>query len=68
MKIEISNKKFEAKDLILKHLDLPDPCPIRVEIRDDSLFLYIGARDWQWDFEDETLVGCGIKTGEEDDV
>jgi len=61
MKIEIPNKKFEMQDLILPTLDLPDPCPVRVEIRDDSLFLYVGARDWQWDFEDETFVGCGTK-------
>lgn len=61
MKIEIPNKKFEIKDLILPTLDLPDPCPIKIEIRDDSLLLYIGARDWQWDFEDATLVGCGTR-------
>ncbi len=69
MKVEIPNKKFEAEDLILPDLDLPDPCPVRVEIRDDCLFLYIGARDWQWDFEDEHLVGCGtaVKMGYERD-
>jgi len=65
MKIEIPNKKFEMQDLILPVLDLPDPCPIRIEIRDDSLFLYVGARDWQWDFEDESLVGCGTRLMEE---
>jgi len=53
------NKKFETEDLILPYLNLPDPCPIKVEIRDNSLFLCVGPRDWQWDFDDETWVGCG---------
>ncbi len=54
------NKKFEKiQDRILPIIDLPNPCEIRVEIRDGSLFLYVGPRDWQWDFEDESFVGCG---------
>ncbi len=52
-------KTFKIDDLILPNLSLPDPCPVKIEIRDDSLFLQIGQRDWQWDFEDEKLVGCG---------
>jgi len=59
MKVEIGDRAFEIHDLVLPTLDLPDPCPVRIEIRDDSIFLYIGDRDWQWDFEDKHLVGCG---------
>lgn len=53
------NKKYETEDLILPRLDLPDPCPVRIEIRDDSVFLYVGQRDWQWDYEDESFVAQG---------
>ncbi|KKN88135.1 hypothetical protein LCGC14_0252070 [marine sediment metagenome] len=67
MKIEVPNKKFEMMDLILPTLDLPDPCSIKIEIRDDSVFLYIGARDWQWDFGDERLVGCGTTVSPQGD-
>ncbi|KKM21678.1 hypothetical protein LCGC14_1633080 [marine sediment metagenome] len=52
-------KTFKIDDLILPNLSLPDPCPVKIEIRDGSLFLQIGQRDWQWDFEDEKFVGCG---------
>jgi len=64
MKITMKDKRYEIKDLILPGLDLAEPCPVRIEIRDDSIFLYVGARDWQWDFEDESLVGCGTSLGE----
>ena len=55
----MSNKRYELKDSILPILDLPDPCPIKIEIKNDSVYLHIGPRDWQWDFEDEKFVGCG---------
>ena len=58
----MTNKTFKAKDLILPDLSLPDPCPIKIEIRDDSIFLFVGPRDWQWDFESEKWVGCGTRT------
>jgi len=54
-----TSKKYKIEDIILPDLNLPDPCPIKIEIRDSSVFLYIGPRDWQWDFEDESFVGCG---------
>ena len=52
-------KTFEHQDLILPVIKLPDPCPIRIEIKDDYVLLYIGQRDWQWDSETGELVGCG---------
>ena len=57
----MKNKTYKQEDLILPGLDLPDPCPVKIEIRDNSVFLYIGSRDWQWDYEDESLVGCGTR-------
>ena len=55
------NRKYEIKDLVLPTLDLPDPCRVKIEIRGKSIFLHVGQRDWQWDYEDESLVGCGTK-------
>ncbi len=52
-------KIFQHNDLILPMLELPDPCPIKIEIRDNYLFLYVGARDWQWDTKTGELIGCG---------
>ena len=52
-------KTFEVDDLILANLTLTNPVPIKIEIRDDSIFLYIGQRDWQWDLKTGGLVGCG---------
>jgi len=63
MKISIPNKKYRVieGDLILPTLDLSNPCPIKIEIRNDSIFLYIGPRDWQWDFDSGKFVGCGTR-------
>ena len=52
-------KTFKALDYLLPTLDLPDPCPIKVEIRNNSLFLHVGPRDIQWDFDSELWVGQG---------
>ena len=57
--------KFEVTDLTLPLLELPDPCPIRVEMRNDSLHLYVGPRDWQWDLENGELVGCGTRLADD---
>ena len=52
-------KIFEYKDLILSKLNLPDPCPIKIEIKGDFIYLFVGQRDWQWKFSDGKFVGCG---------
>ena len=50
--------KVEYSDILLPTLELPDPCKIRVEVRDDQVFLYVGQRDWQWHV-DGRWIGCG---------
>jgi len=61
-------KTYKMDDLILPHLDLPDPCPIKIEIRDGTISLHIGPRDWQWDLEDEEFVGCGTSLLKHEDA
>ena len=64
MRIELE----EVQDLVLPMLDLPDPCLVKIEVIDDMLFLWIGPRDWQWDFKTGELIGQGtaLESGEED--
>ena len=51
--------KYVHQDLILPGLNLPDPCPIEIETRDDgSVVLKIGPRDWLWNAEGR-MVECG---------
>lgn len=39
---------YEVNDHVLAYLDLPYPCPVRIEIDGDSVRLYVGPRDWEW--------------------
>jgi len=64
LKAAMEAKEFKITDDILTWLGaegkLPDPCPIRISIRDgDDVRLWIGPRDWQWDFKTGQLVGAG---------
>ena len=59
----MKDKRFEINDIVLPSLELPDPCPIKIEIRDGSIYLYVGQRDFQWDLKDEEFVGCGTRRG-----
>ena len=52
-------KTFKIDDLILAGLNLPDPCPVRIKIEHSRIHLYIGPRDWAWDFHTQELTGCG---------
>lgn len=52
-------KTFEQVDAILPILKLPIPCLVKVIITDKYVILNVGPRDWQWDIENGTLVGCG---------
>lgn len=50
---------YELEDNILPMLKLPGPCPIRIEVTDDSVLLFIGPRDFQWDKESGEWIGSG---------
>ena len=51
---------FKLEDIVLPQMDLPDPCPIRIEITDDSVLLFIGRRDFQWDKETQEWLASGM--------
>lgn len=55
--------KIEYNDLVLPDLKLPDPCPIKVEFRDNQVFLCVGQRDWQW-HADGRFIGCSTDVSE----
>ena len=50
---------YEEDDSILPILNLPNPCGVRIEIKDDSILLYVGQRDWCWDRKTGLLTGAG---------
>ncbi len=52
-------KVFSVDDLVLSKLKLPDPCPVRIEIRNECVYLHVGPRDWQWRLSDASFVGSG---------
>jgi len=52
-------KVFTASDLVLPILKIPDPCPVRVEITDEYVYLFVGSRDWQWRLSDGECIGTG---------
>lgn len=43
---------------ILRHQN-PDSVPVKIRLTDEYVFLYVGARDWQWSRKDGHLIGCG---------
>lgn len=51
-------------DLVIAGINLP----VRIEIRDGCIHLYIGPHDWQWDFDTEEFIGSGthLEVPEED--
>lgn len=53
-------KIFQISDLIVPTLKFSTPCPIRVRITEEFIFLYVGQRDWQWRISDSSLIGCGM--------
>ena len=50
---------YKLEDTILPNLNLPDPCPIEIRITDDSVLLFVGRRDFQWDKETGEWIGSG---------
>jgi hypothetical protein len=56
--------KYSHQDQILPLLqmqgELPDSCPVTVELTEEFVYLFVGQRDWQWDRETGRLVGAGL--------
>jgi hypothetical protein len=54
---------FRVADQVLPILAargrLPDPCPVRVRLTDEHVFLYVGQRDWQWNRRTGEMIGAG---------
>jgi len=59
-------KEFTINDLVMPILKFPDPCPVRIEITDEFVYLFVGQRDWQWRVSDGSLVGSGCGLCESD--
>ena len=39
---------YAEDDEILPQIMLPVPCPIRIDITDTCVRLFVGQRDWEW--------------------
>ena len=61
-------ERFSINDLIVPLLaeqgrlrgnNTEPSCPIRVEVRNDDVRLWVGPRDWQWDRRTGALIGAG---------
>ena len=67
-------ERFSIQDLIVPMLaeqgrlggtDTEPSCPIRLEVRNEDVRLWIGPRDWQWNRKTGALIGAGTcLTGE----
>lgn len=51
---------YEEGDSILPGMELPNPVNIRIEIKDDSVALFVGRRDWSWNRKTGELNGSGF--------
>ena len=60
MQSKKSVKVFEARDLVIPILDLPVPCPIKVEIDDDRVSLFMGNRTIEWDKQTGEIIESRI--------
>ena len=60
-------KRYFVLDNILPDMELPSPCPVKIKIKDGCIFLYVGARDWSWDFETGKFIGAGTLLCSKDD-
>jgi hypothetical protein len=50
---------YMVDDVILPGLALPEPCPVRIDISDDFIRLFVGQRDWQWERGSPEICACG---------
>lgn len=55
---------YATDDLILSELNLPHPCPIRIEITAEKVRLTIGQRDFDWNRGCPDLSGSGTMLSE----
>ena len=53
--------EYKIEDLILPNLTLPEPCPIRIMLDGKNVRLFVGQRDWGWDYFTGKLTGCGTE-------
>ncbi len=51
---------YADDDVILPCIALPNPCPIRVDIHEDRIRLFIGQRDWEWIRGCPDVSACGV--------
>jgi cytochrome c1 len=55
---------YKQNDLILPHLNLPYPCPIRIVVTENRkgegyISLFVGQRDWEWNRKTGKFVASG---------
>ena len=55
----MSEEHYADDDVVLPVLTLPSPCPIRIDIHEDRVSLFIGNRDWEWKRECPDVTACG---------
>lgn len=56
---QASPQVYEERDSILPILELENPCGVRVELKPDTVSLFVGQRDWCWDRKTGLLKGAG---------
>ena len=44
---DLNSMEYRTEDIILPDLELPNPCPIKIRVTENSVYLYVGPRDWQ---------------------
>jgi hypothetical protein len=54
-------QRYTTEDRVLSDISLPDPCPVSVEIDDDSVRLMVGNRDWEWNRKTNELTAAGLR-------
>jgi hypothetical protein len=50
---------YKTEDLVLPILDLGPRAKIKLIVNDESVLLYIGPRDYQWDRKTSKWIGQG---------
>jgi hypothetical protein len=50
---------YADEDEVVHMLTFPKPCPIRIDIEDESIRLFVGQRDWEWRRGCPDVLACG---------
>ena len=50
-------RNYVTKDRVLPMLKLPDPVDIKVAVNPETVALYVGPRDWNWDRSSGKMIG-----------